>query len=166
MTELIDIGANLTHDSFDHDFDDVLERAAEVGVTRMMVTGASKEGSEQARDIAERHEFLFATAGIHPIMLKRPTNPRSLFCEILQPKTKLKRSVRPGSISSVTFHRDRNRSNRSSSPKQNISGAFCASHWPSITSFSDPKLPCNSSCPIGRGARAAATNAMAEVRGP
>ncbi len=66
MTELIDIGANLTHDSFDHDFDDVLERAAEVGVTRMMVTGASKEGSEQACDIAERHEFLFATAGIHP----------------------------------------------------------------------------------------------------
>ncbi|MBO6557052.1 MAG: TatD family hydrolase [Pseudomonadales bacterium] len=66
MTALIDIGANLTHDSFDHDFDDVLERAAEVGVTRMVVTGASKAGSEQARDIAARHEFLFATAGIHP----------------------------------------------------------------------------------------------------
>ena len=54
MTELIDIGANLTHDSFDHDFDEVLERAAEAGVTQMMVTGASREGSEQAMEIASR----------------------------------------------------------------------------------------------------------------
>ena len=66
MTELIDIGANLTHDSFDHDFDEVLERAAVAGVTQMMVTGASREGSEQAREIAAHHEHLYATAGIHP----------------------------------------------------------------------------------------------------
>ena len=46
---LIDIGANLTHDSFDHDVDDVLRRAYDAGVTQMIVTGASMQGSEQAR---------------------------------------------------------------------------------------------------------------------
>jgi TatD DNase family protein len=63
---LIDIGANLTHDSFDHDFDDVLQRAHDAGVTQLVVTGASIQGSEQATELANRHEQLFATAGIHP----------------------------------------------------------------------------------------------------
>ena len=63
---LIDIGANLTHDSFDHDFDDVLRRAHDAGVTQMVVTGASMQGSEQAAELANQHEQLFATAGIHP----------------------------------------------------------------------------------------------------
>jgi TatD DNase family protein len=63
---MIDIGANLTHDSFDHDFDDVLQRAHDAGVTQLVVTGASMEGSEQAIKLANRHEQLFATAGVHP----------------------------------------------------------------------------------------------------
>ena len=63
---LIDIGANLTHHSFDHDFDDVLWRAHDASVTQMIVTGASMQGSEQASELANRHEQLFATAGIHP----------------------------------------------------------------------------------------------------
>lgn len=63
---LIDIGANLTHESFAHDFDEVLERAFDAGVMQMMVTGASREGSEQAAKLAGGHAALFATAGIHP----------------------------------------------------------------------------------------------------
>ena len=34
-TPLIDIGANLTHDSFDHDREAVLQRARAAGVGRM-----------------------------------------------------------------------------------------------------------------------------------
>ena len=65
--DLIDIGANLTHDSFDHDREDVIARAREAGVSRMVVTGASREGSVHARELAELHpEVLFATAGVHP----------------------------------------------------------------------------------------------------
>jgi TatD DNase family protein len=65
--QLIDIGANLTHESFRHDFADVLARAAAQGVTRMMVTGASREGSEQALTLAHEHPGeLWATAGVHP----------------------------------------------------------------------------------------------------
>jgi TatD DNase family protein len=65
--DLIDIGANLTHDSFDRDREDVIARAAEVGVRRMIVTGASHEGSQQAAVMAAKHPgVLYATAGVHP----------------------------------------------------------------------------------------------------
>jgi TatD DNase family protein len=65
--QLIDIGANLGHDSFDHDRDAVLQRARDAGVSRMVVTGASREGSPKALELAQAHPgFLFATAGVHP----------------------------------------------------------------------------------------------------
>jgi TatD DNase family protein len=65
--ELIDIGCNLTHDSFDRDRNEVIEAAVKAGVTRMIVTGASASGSEQALDIARQWpQQLFATAGVHP----------------------------------------------------------------------------------------------------
>jgi TatD DNase family protein len=65
--ELIDIGCNLTHDSFDGDRDQVIEAARAAGVTQMMVTGASGEGSEQALALARTWpRVLYATAGVHP----------------------------------------------------------------------------------------------------
>ena len=65
--QLIDIGANLTHDSFDHDRDAVLVRAHAAGVARMVVTGASREHSPKALALAQAHPgVLFATAGVHP----------------------------------------------------------------------------------------------------
>jgi TatD DNase family protein len=65
--ELIDIGCNLTHDSFDADRDEVIEAAFQAGVTRMIVTGASASGSQAALQIANKWPGqLFATAGVHP----------------------------------------------------------------------------------------------------
>jgi len=65
--ELIDIGANLAHDSFDADRDAVLQRAAAAGVTQMVVTGSSEESIRQAIALSQAHPgVLFATAGIHP----------------------------------------------------------------------------------------------------
>ena len=67
LSELIDIGANLTHDSFDADREAVIERARANGVTVMMVTGASEAGSIQALELARtRPGTLYATAGVHP----------------------------------------------------------------------------------------------------
>ena len=64
---MIDIGANLTHESFRPDFEKVLERAREHGVERLLVTGASAGGSRAARELARAHPgFLYATAGVHP----------------------------------------------------------------------------------------------------
>lgn len=64
---LIDIGANLTHDSFEDDRSEVLQRASDAGVTRMIVTGSSSQGSLDAVKLAETEQGrLYATAGVHP----------------------------------------------------------------------------------------------------
>jgi TatD DNase family protein len=64
---LIDIGANLSHDSFDADRDAVLQRAHAAGVATIVVTGASREHSPKALALAQAHPgTLFATAGVHP----------------------------------------------------------------------------------------------------
>jgi TatD DNase family protein len=65
--QLIDIGANLTHDSFRHDFAAVLARAQAHGVAQIVVTGASAQGTRDAHALALAHpRVLFATAGLHP----------------------------------------------------------------------------------------------------
>ena len=65
--EFIDIGVNLAHDSFDADRDAVMQRATHAGVTQMIVTGASEDGSCKAIELARAHSGrLFATAGVHP----------------------------------------------------------------------------------------------------
>jgi TatD DNase family protein len=65
--QLIDIGANLTHESFRHDYDAVLARARAAGVAQIVITGASERGSEQALERAvAQPDWLHATAGVHP----------------------------------------------------------------------------------------------------
>jgi TatD DNase family protein len=65
--QLIDIGANLTHSSFQHDRADVLARAQAAGVEQLIVTGASAQGARDALALAQTHPGrLFATAGVHP----------------------------------------------------------------------------------------------------
>ncbi|NKF21637.1 TatD family hydrolase [Solimonas marina] len=65
--ELIDIGANLAHDSFDADRDAVLERAREAGVTQIVITGSSLDSSRAAIALAQQYpQRLYATAGLHP----------------------------------------------------------------------------------------------------
>jgi len=65
--QLLDIGANLTHESFRHDFDAVLQRAHTHGIARLIVTGASREGSTHALALTKAYPgTLFATAGVHP----------------------------------------------------------------------------------------------------
>ncbi len=67
MNALIDIGANLTHDSFDADRDAVIQAAVAAGVETMVITGSSVDCARQARDLAHQYSaHCFATAGIHP----------------------------------------------------------------------------------------------------
>ena len=67
MHALVDIGANLTHDSFDADRAAVLEHAVAAGVGRVIVTGTSVTSSAQAAELCAAHPgVLFATAGVHP----------------------------------------------------------------------------------------------------
>ena len=65
--DLVDIGANLTHDSFDQDRDEVLARARAAGVRQMVLTGSTVPESHAAAALAAAHAGeLYATAGIHP----------------------------------------------------------------------------------------------------
>src|SRR6185295_10036315 len=65
--ELIDIGINLSHDSFDADRDAVMTRARDAGVVQMVVTGSSEESTARALSLARAHPGrLFSTAGVHP----------------------------------------------------------------------------------------------------
>lgn len=65
--QLIDIGANLAHDSFDDDRDEMMRRAADAGVTTMIVTGSSDASNIRAAELAEANPgVLYATAGVHP----------------------------------------------------------------------------------------------------
>ncbi|NNC77849.1 MAG: YchF/TatD family DNA exonuclease [Woeseiaceae bacterium] len=67
MLELIDIGANLAHDSFDDDREDVLKRASQAGVVQIVVTGSSVDSNPAALDLASKHpELIYSTAGVHP----------------------------------------------------------------------------------------------------
>jgi TatD DNase family protein len=64
---LIDIGINLTHNSFAADREAVIARAQAAGVVQMVVTGSSAASSHAALALARAHpQRLFATAGVHP----------------------------------------------------------------------------------------------------
>lgn len=65
--ELVDIGINLSHDSYDTDREAVLQRALAAGVVQFVITGASLEGTRSALVLAHAApQILRATAGCHP----------------------------------------------------------------------------------------------------
>ncbi len=65
---LIDIGANLTHDSFNRDRDEVICAAFDAGVSPIVITGANVAESQAALSLCVSHRAntLFCTAGVHP----------------------------------------------------------------------------------------------------
>ena len=64
---MIDIGANLTHESFNKDRAEVIQSAVDTGVTTMIVTGSNMACSRQAFELTlEFPEHIYSTVGIHP----------------------------------------------------------------------------------------------------
>lgn len=64
---MIDIGVNLTDKRFGRDLEAVLERARNAGVTPLVVTGTSIEGSQAAQALCDAYPGqLYFTAGVHP----------------------------------------------------------------------------------------------------
>lgn len=65
--ELIDIGLNLMHKSYNKDRVDVINHARDVGVKKSIITGSSLTSSKLAVDYASKHpNVLYATCGVHP----------------------------------------------------------------------------------------------------
>jgi TatD DNase family protein len=63
---LIETHAHLDYPEFANDFDDVLQRANEAGVTRIVTIGTSVESSGRAVDLAEKYPSIYAAIGVHP----------------------------------------------------------------------------------------------------
>lgn len=64
---LIDIGANLTNKAFRGDAAEVVARAQQRGVAKMIVTGVRVPASWTAYELARAYPgVLYATAGVHP----------------------------------------------------------------------------------------------------
>ncbi|XP_068217552.1 deoxyribonuclease TATDN1-like isoform X2 [Palaemon carinicauda] len=96
--KFIDIGANLTdemyqgiyHGSKKHeaDLDQVLKRAWDAGLAKMIITGTSLSDSKTALELAKTNEHLFSTVGCHPTRCgefeKDDTDPDSYLEGLLQ----------------------------------------------------------------------------------
>jgi TatD DNase family protein len=63
---LIETHAHLDYPDFAGDFDDILRRATDAGVTRIITIGTSVESSRRAVDLAEKYPNIFAVIGVHP----------------------------------------------------------------------------------------------------
>lgn len=64
--ELFDSHAHYNDQSFDKDREKVLESIYNSGVTSIVCAGYSLESSKQAIEIANSHNYIYATAGISP----------------------------------------------------------------------------------------------------
>src|SRR5260370_6858646 len=62
----IETHAHLDYPDFANDLDDVLRRATEAGVTRIITIGTSVESSRRAIDLAKKHSNIYAVIGVHP----------------------------------------------------------------------------------------------------
>mgnify|MGYP006161281559 CR=1 FL=1 len=64
---LVDIGANLSHESFSHDLDAVVNAAQAAGVAHIIITGTDQKSNEAALKLSQSRPELFScTAGYHP----------------------------------------------------------------------------------------------------
>ena len=63
---IIDTHAHIDVSDFDEDREAVIERARENGVQYMVNIGCDIESSYRSMELAEQHDFIYATAGIHP----------------------------------------------------------------------------------------------------
>lgn len=55
-----------TNRQFENDRSEVVQRAREMGVTRMMVIGYNREAVDISVRFAEQHDWVYAAVGIHP----------------------------------------------------------------------------------------------------
>lgn len=64
---LVDIGLNLMHKSYDIDRKQVVDRALKSEVSAMIITGTSLKSSNEAAEYAKKYpNVLYSTAGVHP----------------------------------------------------------------------------------------------------
>lgn len=63
----IDTHVHLNAEQYDDDVEEVIERAREAGVTKMVVVGFDRKTIARAMELVEEHSFLYAVVGWHPV---------------------------------------------------------------------------------------------------
>jgi TatD DNase family protein len=98
---LVETHAHLDYPDFAKDFDDVLRRATEADVTRIITIGTSVESSRRAVDLAEKHSNIFAVIGVHPTYAEEAEE------DVITPLRKLANSPRVVAIgeTGLDYHR-------------------------------------------------------------
>jgi TatD DNase family protein len=66
VPELIDTHAHLNDSRFSQDLSDVIERAADAGVSTIINVGFDLESSRVAVDLTQEYTSVFAAVGVHP----------------------------------------------------------------------------------------------------
>ncbi|MDB6148285.1 MAG: DNAase [Spartobacteria bacterium] len=98
---LIETHAHLDYPDFAHDFDDVLRRAEEAGVTRIVTIGTSVESSRRAVELAEKYPNVYAAIGVHPTCVEQAEE------DVIDPLRELAKSSRVVAIgeTGLDYHR-------------------------------------------------------------
>ncbi|MBO1911833.1 TatD family hydrolase, partial [Microvirga sp. 3-52] len=63
----IDTHVHLNADQYEEDVDEVITRALDAGVTKMVVIGFDHKTINRAMELAERYPFIYAVVGWHPV---------------------------------------------------------------------------------------------------
>ncbi|RHW31759.1 TatD family deoxyribonuclease [Lysinibacillus yapensis] len=63
----IDTHVHLNADQYDEDLQQVIERAIEAKVEKMVVVGFDRKTIERAMELADEYEFIYAVIGWHPV---------------------------------------------------------------------------------------------------
>ncbi len=63
---MIDVHSHLNFKAFNNDLDEIIKRAKDTGVSKIINVGTSIESSIKALELAQKYEDLYAIVGIHP----------------------------------------------------------------------------------------------------
>jgi len=66
---IVDTHAHLNTEDYQEDLEDVLIRSKMNDVNQIIVIGMDEETNLKAIELAEEHDMLFATVGVHQVML-------------------------------------------------------------------------------------------------
>lgn len=67
---IIDTHAHLNMEEFQHDLDDVILRAKQLGVEKIIVVGMDRKHNERGIKLAHQYDNLYASIGVHPVDVK------------------------------------------------------------------------------------------------
>ena len=62
----IDTHCHIYYDKFNHDIEEVINRAKENNVSKIICVGVDIESSIQSLELTEKYDMIYATAGYHP----------------------------------------------------------------------------------------------------